>query len=204
MASNKGTETEEHIKTVARKVFIEKGYDTTTTRDIAAASNTNVALINYYFQSKEKLFNAIFEEVALEFFNTLLQVFNQDIPLRKKFETIIDKDFEFIIENQGIPNFIISQLQTNGEAFFKKFLNIDYLKNSLMFKQIDQAIANGSMRDLKIHECIVLIISNIQFVFLAKPLFVLMGNLSAEDYLLFVKEHKKRVKEMTLNYIFLD
>jgi AcrR family transcriptional regulator len=48
--------TEEQIKEAARRVFTRKGYAATRTRDIAEESGHNLALLNYYFRSKEKLF----------------------------------------------------------------------------------------------------------------------------------------------------
>ncbi len=54
--------TEEKIKEAARRVFTQKGYAATRTRDIAEESGLNLALINYYFRSKEKLFDIIMLE----------------------------------------------------------------------------------------------------------------------------------------------
>ncbi len=42
------------------KLFAEKGYEGTSVRDISHAAGVNVAMISYYFGSKEKLFEAIF------------------------------------------------------------------------------------------------------------------------------------------------
>lgn len=47
--------TEEKILKAATKVFTEKGYAGTRTRDIAEEAGINLALLNYYFRSKEKL-----------------------------------------------------------------------------------------------------------------------------------------------------
>ena len=50
------SETEIKIKTAAKSLFLEKGYSATTTRDISKESEINLALLNYYFTSKKKLF----------------------------------------------------------------------------------------------------------------------------------------------------
>jgi AcrR family transcriptional regulator len=44
-----------------RKLFAEKGFDATSTRDIAKSAGVNVSMISYYFGSKEKLFEEIFK-----------------------------------------------------------------------------------------------------------------------------------------------
>jgi AcrR family transcriptional regulator len=53
------TTTEAKIKAAARVVFHKKGFAATRTRDIAEEAGINLALLNYYFRSKEKLFDII-------------------------------------------------------------------------------------------------------------------------------------------------
>ena len=54
----------EHIMEVAVTLFSEKGYEGTSIRDLAHAADVNIAMINYYFGSKEKLFVALLETKA--------------------------------------------------------------------------------------------------------------------------------------------
>lgn len=46
----------------AERLFAEKGFDGTSVRDIAEAAGVNIAMISYYFGSKDKLMQALFEE----------------------------------------------------------------------------------------------------------------------------------------------
>ena len=54
--------TEEKIKEAARKLFTQKGFAATRTRDIAEEAGINLALLNYYFRSKQKLFDLIMKD----------------------------------------------------------------------------------------------------------------------------------------------
>ena len=60
---NKKVEKNTDIKILftAEKLFAQKGFDATSTRDIAKSANVNVSMISYYFGSKEKLFEEIFK-----------------------------------------------------------------------------------------------------------------------------------------------
>ncbi len=51
--------TEDKIKQAARKLFTKNGFAAVKTRDIAAEAGINLALLNYYFRSKKKLFEII-------------------------------------------------------------------------------------------------------------------------------------------------
>ena len=63
--------TQEKIIAAARIVFTKKGYAATRTRDIAEEANVNLALLNYYFKSKENLFQIIILEKFQKLFSIL-------------------------------------------------------------------------------------------------------------------------------------
>lgn len=52
---------EENILLAAEKLFAEKGFDKTSTREISRAANVNISMISYYFGSKEKLLESLFK-----------------------------------------------------------------------------------------------------------------------------------------------
>ena len=48
------------IMEIAEILFAEKGFNGTSVRDIAEKANVNLAMISYYFGSKDKLLEALF------------------------------------------------------------------------------------------------------------------------------------------------
>ena len=54
--------TEQKIIRAADKLFTQKGYAATKTREIAEEAETNLALLNYYFGSKENLYKKVVQE----------------------------------------------------------------------------------------------------------------------------------------------
>ena len=100
--------TEEKIKEAARKVFTQKGYAATRTRDIAEEAGINLALLNYYFRSKEKLF----EIVILEKMQILLgklgpALMDERTSLEQKVEQIAEHYIDALIANPDIPLFVL-------------------------------------------------------------------------------------------------
>lgn len=82
------------ILQVAEKLFAEEGFDGTSVRDIAKEANINVAMISYYFGSKEKLLESlvIFRIASMRLH--LENLFQENInPIEK-----IDKLIEFYIQ----------------------------------------------------------------------------------------------------------
>ena len=58
---NEVSNTKTRILDVAEKLFGEKGFDSTSLRDITAEAQVNLAAVNYHFQSKESLIEAVIE-----------------------------------------------------------------------------------------------------------------------------------------------
>jgi AcrR family transcriptional regulator len=54
----------EHIINVAIELFAEKGFEGTSIRELATKADVNIAMVNYYFGSKDKLFEAMIEHKA--------------------------------------------------------------------------------------------------------------------------------------------
>lgn len=67
---------------VATRLFAEKGFDGTSTRDIAKAADLNISLISYYFGGKEGLYKAVIYEFA-DFARTETNRFIQAVDLEK-------------------------------------------------------------------------------------------------------------------------
>lgn len=53
---------QKQIISTAERLFSTKGFDGTSVRDIADEAGVNIAMISYYFGSKEKLMEALFEQ----------------------------------------------------------------------------------------------------------------------------------------------
>ena len=56
--------TREKILTAATELFIERGFDKTTVRDICTAAGVNIAAINYHFKGKQHLIESIIDSIV--------------------------------------------------------------------------------------------------------------------------------------------
>jgi AcrR family transcriptional regulator len=57
-----GNETRSLILQTAGRLFAERGYERTTSKEICAAAGTNIAAVNYHFGNKEGLYAAVLVE----------------------------------------------------------------------------------------------------------------------------------------------
>ena len=76
--------TEKTILEAAKKVFLDKGFDGARMQEIADEAGINKALLHYYFRSKDKLFDAIFEEAFKQFLPNISDIMVSDISIEEK------------------------------------------------------------------------------------------------------------------------
>src|SRR5258708_31811845 len=90
----------EHILVAAEELFGEKGFDGTSVRDIAQKAGVNLAMISYYFGSKEKLLEYLIEFRAGYAYG-ILEELNKDQSLSPWDK--IDRLVEFYVD-MGLNN----------------------------------------------------------------------------------------------------
>ena len=94
----------------AEKLFSQKGFDGTSVRDIAEAAGFNTAMISYYFGSKEKLMEEIFERKSLnlrEKVDNLLRDESLD-PLQKMY-SLVDGYIEGILQRKQFHRILLTE-----------------------------------------------------------------------------------------------
>src|SRR5438876_6095608 len=82
-------ETETRILDAARAVFIRRGTAGARMQEIAAEAGVNQALLHYYFRSKERLSDAVFQQMASRLFPALIQTLGGDESVDEKVDDII-------------------------------------------------------------------------------------------------------------------
>ena len=141
---------EDKIKAAAKRVFILKGFSGCTSREIARESGMNVALVNYYFRSKDKLFQIIFQTVLEEFMLSMYSVFSSDAPLQDKIKVLIEREYDFISKNPEIPGFIINELSRENKESSEVVEMLNKISASGVMKQAEEAQQRGEMRKIDI------------------------------------------------------
>jgi AcrR family transcriptional regulator len=131
---------QQHILQVAERFFAEKGFDGTSVRDIAKEAGVNIAMISYYFGSKEKMLESLILSrmagLKIELENLLNEVFE---PL-EKIEKLIEIYTARICKNREIYKIMYFELSSQQRsASLEVFTAIK--KNNLEY--IEKIIREG-------------------------------------------------------------
>lgn len=182
--------TEEKIKEAARKVFTKKGFAAARTRDIAEEAGINLALLNYYFRSKEKLFDLVMRETMQEFIKGMKGVFNhEESSLLIKVQKIVDNYIDLFKIHPDIPMFVLSEMRTQPDKFIANMGIKSVLLESHFFKQIMQA-GKGKVHPLHF---MMNLIGLTVFPFIASPLLMRVGSLKQKEFDILMEERKKMI-----------
>ncbi|GAB4024781.1 TetR/AcrR family transcriptional regulator [Spirosoma gilvum] len=194
--------TEERIREAARRVFLEKGFDGTTSRDIADAAGINIALTNYYFRSKEKLFISIFDELIQLLFGGMICILNKPIGLREKIAELVEHDFQLMKSNPSLSIFVMNEIHRNPERMANAVEARKQFQQSVFDEQLQREVAMGNIRPIEAMHLMVMIVANIQFLFVSKAMQMRLWHMSEADFDVFANRHKDMVVDMITNYLF--
>ena len=182
--------TEEKIKEAARKVFTQKGYAATRTRDIAEEAGINLALLNYYFRTKEKLF----EIVIMEKMQILLGkigpiIMDEHTSIEEKVEHVAEHYIDTLLANPDIPLFVLGEIKNNPDKFANLVKAKTNIADSALFKQLA-----GRRPDIDPLHFIFNMLGLVIFPFIGKPLIQLITGLGTEKAVALMNERKALIR----------
>jgi AcrR family transcriptional regulator len=183
--------TEAKIRAAARTVFHKKGFAATRTRDIAEEAGINLALLNYYFRSKEKLFQIIMMETMKHFMNGMIGVFNDEkTNLESKIQRVAISYIDLMIKDPEIPLFILSEIRANVDDFFSQMPIAKVILNSALMRQYKKAQADGEISNMEPIHFLINLMSMIVFPFAAAPMLKKVASMTDPQYQKMMEDRK--------------
>ena len=203
---NKDKSTEYKIKEAARKLFQEKGYKATRTREIAESAGINSALLNYYFRSKEKLFHIIILESIHNMFAFLYEIINnKETSLTYKIEAIVDGYIDVIIDNPNLALFVLNEIHTDTNKIIKESgIPNKMFANSYLYQQLETHIEKESIKTVSPLHIIMNIISMAVMPVIARPLVIYLNDMKDKDLIDYIEELRKLIPIWIKNMLKLE
>lgn len=196
---------EERIKAAARKVFHQKGYAGTRTRDIAEEAGINHAMVNYYFRSKEKLFQIVMIETMTYFFQGISAILNEETTsLEQKIEQVVAKYIDLLLEEPELPTFVFNEVRTNPEPFIENSPIYKALQNSVLARQYSEAVARGEVSEPNLLQMVLNVISLVIFPFITQPILIVLNKMDNEQYKTLMLERKKLIPQWIKAMLFVE
>jgi AcrR family transcriptional regulator len=194
-------EAEEQILEAAKNIFQEQGFAGARMQQIADMAGINKSMLHYYFRSKDKLFQKVFQESVRQFFPVIFKVLNSDLALVPKIEKLVATYYDIFREQPHLPRFVIHEMNQHPRRF-KEFVEEAGVEMPAKFiKQIKAEIEAGEMRAIQPQEFIINSIALCVFPVIARPMVETVFQMNEEQYRLFLEKRKKELPTFILNAV---
>jgi TetR/AcrR family transcriptional regulator len=190
--------TEEKIKKTALVLFLERGFERTSIREIASKAKINIALLNYYFRSKENLFDSIFSGLLGKHTPVLQDILDTELPLEEKIEVYVDKYIDMLLDNPKLTYFVLSVLNRNPNKIIKMKMFRSLYQTQNFSIQFAEEKSKGNIKDVDITQFFLNMLSLITFPFTVKSALMEKNKLSEAGFRNFMIDRKKIITKMLI------
>lgn len=131
-----------HLLNIAEELFIQKGVENTSVRDISTAGNVNVAMVSYYFGSKERMIEQLHfyrTRQTRQLFSELSEIIKEGKPEMQMKEVV-----RFVVSNIfkfryffGLPSF------KQQEIVKEEWLKLNVLSVNVIDEIVKKGVASG-------------------------------------------------------------
>ena len=185
--------TEEKIKLAAGKVFMEKGFAGARTRDIAQEAGINLALLNYYFRSKENLFEIVMLDKLKSFFDVIINiVIDTGSTYEEKLPKLVEKYTDLLMKEPNLPFFLLHELPQNPNFFDEKL----HIKDKINLQSF--AFFQSTLKLEKKEDALQLLITFLGmmiFPFIVRPAIQSLFDISEDDYTKILLDRKTLIPQ---------
>ena len=184
--------TEQQIKEAAKKLFFKEGRFKATTQEIADAAGVNRTLVNYYFRSRNVLFDQVLNDAKNAMTSRLKSsVGEEDIPFRMRIERFIEVVTEHSFTYPYLDIYIVSRM--NDDVRHESNVMADIKKNKdikLFLKMIEEAMNKGIIEKMPPIQFLMNLMSLLIYPVIVQPLFKKALQVSDRQYQHLLKERK--------------
>ena len=198
-SGERDVDTERRILDAAHVVFVRSGTAGARMQEIADEARVNKALLHYYFRSKDRLSEAVFQRVARGLFGRINQTLTSDAALEDKVRALVAVYIDQLSETPYAPAYVISEVNHHPERAEQFVHSVRQggadprLIFDILQTQIDAAARAGIMRKMPARQFFVNLVSLCVFPFAARPLLCAILQLDADGFRGFIAERKAQL-----------
>ncbi|UMZ74643.1 TetR/AcrR family transcriptional regulator [Natranaerofaba carboxydovora] len=133
------------ILDAARKVFGQKGFHDAKVDEVAKEADIAKGSVYLYFSSKEELFEEMMKEGIREYKELKMAILNKDMPLVDKLKLLLQKETEFLWENQDVARFLFTSDILSTGTLYEWLIDIRGLFIEKLKSEFEKGIKNGKV-----------------------------------------------------------
>jgi len=200
-------DTETKILDAAKEVFQHKGLTGARMQEIADQAGINKALLHYYYRTKDKLFEKVFELAFSVFIPKIRDiVLSTDKSVFDKIIFFVENYIDLLNKHPYIPGFVINELNRNPQILVQVFEKNVQFKEMNLFEKFDAQLKDeakkGIIRPIDARNLMTNVIGLCIFPIVARPIIQgIMFDNNKKNYDIFLEQRKKMVIDFIINAI---
>ncbi|MDZ7805586.1 MAG: TetR/AcrR family transcriptional regulator [Gracilimonas sp.] len=193
--------TELKIFEAAREIFQAKGLEGARMQEIADKAEINKSMLHYYYRSKAKLFEKVYQLSVIKMIPKITELLNEDLPLEQKLRSFADKYMQIIKANPDIPLFVLHEMNKDPNRLQNFMLGHIGEKVQPFLQQIKEERKKGNTVDLPAEQIMVNIMSLMIFPFIGRPVFKAILDKDEENYNAFIEERHRMLPDYIVSIV---
>lgn len=186
------------ILNTAKRLFFKEGKFGATTQQIADAAGVNRTLINYYFRSRDNLFDIVFKAAQEEEDRNQEKIVMSNLPVREKIEQFLDSFFKMVKEYPYMEIYIVTQMNQDCCVIDKSEHIQKMLKK--FYGELEEEMERGGIQKMDPIQFILNFISMISFPVAMRPLIQQGLSLSDLEYDKIISQRKEVILKTILEF----
>lgn len=193
-----------HILDVAEYLFAHQGFEAVSIREISKAADINIAMVSYYFGSKEKLYEAVVTRKLISSELILHHIERYNCSKDKLF-VIVDLLTDKFFEHRNMQTIIFREMAMEQRTAMAELIANQLHQNFTIINDVIQkGIKQKEFKKVDVELTVMTIIGIVKIYTTSSP--VVCKVLKTEDKeLMFSKQYKLRLKkylkELLMNHL---
>lgn len=190
--TQRDTGTEQLIKDTAKRIFFCEGKLHATTQDIADAAGVNRTLLNYYFRSRDALFEQVAIEARAELSAELDTVFASSLEFKEKLQKLINVFMDQAMKFPYREVYVVTELNRTEKTVpeekktrLRQFLN-----------EIAAEMEKGKIKKMDPRQFCMNLFSLMAYPLITNCLNKSLYNISGKEYTELMSERKQLVFDL--------
>lgn len=200
-------DTEQRILDAAHAVFLRRGTAGARMQEIADEAGVNKALLHYYFRSKERIAEAVFERVARRLFPPLFAILGSEASIEEKVERIVRHYLTTLSGSPYLPAYLLCEINHHPERILRLVESVTRMPAegfaprvfARLGEQLEERVLAGRMRPITATQFAINLISLCLFPFAARPLLKVGFGWEEGDFEAFSAEREKELPRFFLD-----
>jgi TetR/AcrR family transcriptional regulator len=190
--STKDKGTEQLIKDTAKRIFFSEGKLHATTQDIADAAGVNRTLLNYYFRTRDILFEQVATEARADMSSVLDSVLAAKLAFKDKLQQLITVFMDQAIRYPYREMYVVTELNRGDRPVPEEKKN----KIKSFLKEVSAEMEKGTIKKMDPRQFCMNLFALMAYPLITNGINKSLYSIDDAEYLTLMNDRKQLIYEM--------